>query len=152
MPQDLSQLVFPAAAAVCAAVWVLSRAPARRRNILKIYRREDLPILTRNQYALWLPIFVACLVLGIAPLLPRSVQAWILPLLGLWTIAVFWIAYRIPAPGLPGWLRAMIDSGEVPVATPSIADRRTRWLVNVLAITGTACALWLAMTGQLARG
>jgi hypothetical protein len=125
-------IIFTAMAAgafaVYAAVW--HRLGGLHR-IREVYANEFLPLYFRNGVAI-MPILglavmdaalmAVMLTVPDVPRLPVLIMLVALALLG----QVSWIvAYRVPAPFLPPWLRAEIDAGIVPVARPTPGD----WLL-----------------------
>ena len=68
--------------------------------------------------------------------LPRCPGAWLLvPALDVVAIALV-LAYRVPAPFLPGWLRAEIDTGITPVARPDFGDKAILALFLTIFVLG----------------
>jgi hypothetical protein len=92
-----------------------------------------------RNYTTGAPFYVVASVsLGLAAIVPGWAAPWMAAVgVGMIPIATH-LSYRVPAPGLPAWLREDIAAGLVEPARPDFLDRATFWLLMVLGTVGTS--------------
>lgn len=141
---DPSNATLPLAAAAWFLLeWLLGHRSARvRRAVRFVYTWESSPLFMRNGPGVAPVAAAAALLWAVAAVAPSW---W----LGRWSFAAglvlvglaFALAYRVPPPFLPAWLRDEIAQGAVPLARPDRVDWTLFWVavpVFVLGIIGLA--------------
>jgi hypothetical protein len=131
---ELLIFILLASAAVTFLRAYAERSERGRDLARRMYSDSSWPQPTRNLVPL-APLWVAMLLaFGVALVVPRSAAPWpVLVAFVIGTVA-FVLAYRVPAPFLPRWLREDIASGKVPPATPTRGDWLLFWLVLPFAV------------------
>ena len=142
-------LLFAGTAAAGVMVRLLGdRSQRIRGNLRRTYSNEASPQWLRNALPLvpiWAP---ASFMMGLLALTPRSAALILLvPVFALIEVGLV-LAYRVPAPFLPGWLRDEIKRGVTPVARPDRLDWLLFWVVFPVMIGGDfALILYVAFHG-----
>jgi hypothetical protein len=124
---------------------LIVRSQRARRAFRTTYMARYLPIVWRNAVSL-LPAWAAVVVVfALTPSLPRSGALWIVVVTLAIGLVSFVLAYRVPAPFLPPWLRDEIAQGVTPVARPDRGDWVVFWFVVPLTLVGLFAGLVLIL-------
>jgi hypothetical protein len=77
-----------------------------------------------------------CILLGVASVLPKQIGAWLwVPALA-FLAAGFILAYRVPPPFRPRWMREEQEDGRLELARPDKLDWVLFWIVLPFALGG----------------
>lgn len=99
------------------------RSERWQRSTRRIYTTAGFPLFYRSLVGVYPVLALACAVVVLAALLPRSVGQWLgLAWLDLLGIAVL-LTYRTPPPFTPQFLRDEIARGQIPLQRPDSFDR-----------------------------
>jgi hypothetical protein len=79
---------------------------------------------------------------------PRPFGAWTLILVIDLAALAFGLAYKVPTPLMPQWLRAEIETGDTPVARPDQGDWLLFWIVASMVVAANIGAVLLLLVFQ----
>jgi hypothetical protein len=112
-----------------------------------VYRQPGSLLPARLLLAIGPLMGLGVLLSALAAALPRPLNGWAaLPatvIIGLATVA----SYRLPAQWLPGWMRAEIDDGRLPIVRPDKIDWVLLVLFGLVYVVGVPSLIWVLTSG-----